>query len=144
MNGLPQDKRGVGEFTSSLLLIFIMVSLGVGIYAYGSSYFSVMGDDFQLQISLDKKRVEERFVVTATYPDASGKLNIVTYNYGKWEVIISAVYVDGDLDSEPNLSIDVNEIGYIETLNSYEIGQDPVKVTIVSQRGTVVEVQYSA
>ena len=92
---LFHDKRGVSEIVASLIIILIVSVAGAGLYAYSLNAFSSSGSSFQLQISGREERAQERFSIIAVWWDTVDQLNLTVLNYGKIELAIDAVYIDG-------------------------------------------------
>ena len=93
-----RDKRGVSEIVASLIIVLIVCVAGAGLYAYSLNAFSSSGSSFLLQTSGREERARERFSIIAVWWDNStgqDKMNITVLNYGKIELAIDAVYIDG-------------------------------------------------
>ena len=91
-----RGKRGVSEVISSLIIILIVSVAGAGLYAYSLNAFNSSGSSFQLQTSAREERALERLLITAIWRNVTDDyLNVTILNYGKIELVIDAVYIDG-------------------------------------------------
>jgi len=95
-----RDKRGISEVIASLILILVVSAAGVILYTYSLNTFSSTGSSFQLQTSLREEQARERLVITAVWWDAVDLLNVTVLNYGKIDLVIDTVYIDGTQVSE--------------------------------------------
>lgn len=95
MSDLIRNKRGLSEIVSSLLLILIVASAGVVIYAYSIGAFNVSASHFQLQTQLGEERVRERFQVIRVWWDTANQLNLTVLNHGDIGISVDAVYING-------------------------------------------------
>jgi len=91
-----RDKRGVSEIVASLIIILIVTVAGAGLYAYSLNAFSSSGSSFLLQTSGREDRARERLLITTVWWNVTTDyLNVTVLNYGKIELAIDAVYIDG-------------------------------------------------
>lgn len=91
-----RDKQGVSEIVASLIIILIVTVAGAGLYAYSLSAFSSSGSSFLLQTSGREERAQERLVITTVWWNVTTNyMNVTVLNYGKIELAIDAVYMDG-------------------------------------------------
>ncbi len=91
-----RNKRGVSEIVASLIILLIVTVFGAGLYAYSLNAFSSSGSSFLLQTSGREERARERLLITTVWWNVSNDyLNITILNYGKIELAIDAVYIDG-------------------------------------------------
>lgn len=88
------DKRGVSEIIASLMMVLIVSVAGVALYSYSLSAFSSSGSSFQLQTDQREERARERFSMIAVWRDGD-QLNLTVLNYGKIDLAIDAVYING-------------------------------------------------
>jgi len=95
-----RDKRGISEVIASLILILVVSAAGVILYTYSLNTFSSTGSSFQLQTSLREEQARERLVITAVWWDTVDLLNVTVLNYGKIDLVIDTVYIDGTQVSE--------------------------------------------
>jgi len=91
-----RDKRGVSEIVASLIIVLIVTVAGAGLYAYSLNAFSSSGSSFLLKTSGREERAQERLLITAVWWNVTnGYMNVTVLNYGKIELTIDAVYIDG-------------------------------------------------
>jgi len=95
-----RDKRGISEVIASLILILVVSAAGVILYTYSLNTFSSTGSSFQLRTGLREEQARERLVITAVWWDTSDLLNVTVLNYGKIDLVIDTVYIDGTRVSE--------------------------------------------
>lgn len=95
VRSLFPNERGVSEIIASLILILIVSAAGVLAYSISLSSFSSSTSIFQLQTSQREEKVRERFAIVAVWWDLASQLNLTVLNYGKIEVTVDAVYVEG-------------------------------------------------
>jgi len=89
------DKRGVSEVIASLMMILIVSVVGTALYSYSLDTFSSSWSSFLLWTNRREEEARERFSVIAVWWDNGNELNLTILNYGKIELAIDAVYVDG-------------------------------------------------
>ncbi len=93
------DRRGVAEFIAMLIILLVVVSLSVSLYAYSTGVFSSVGSNYQHEVSESKDRVEERFMVTAVYPETIRNYSDATLK--------NVVLINGTTDPpDPNASLE--------------------------------------
>lgn len=95
LHALFRDRRGVSEVIASLILVLIVSVAGVVLYAYSLSALGSSSSYFQLQTSKEEEIARERFSIIAIWWDTASQLNLTVHNYGKIEIAIDAVYVNG-------------------------------------------------
>jgi archaellum component FlaF (FlaF/FlaG flagellin family) len=89
-------KRGVSEVIGSLIIILIVSVTGAGLYTYSLNAFNSSRSSFLLQTSEREERVLERLLITTVWWNVTNDyLNVTVLNYGKIELAIDAVYIDG-------------------------------------------------
>jgi len=89
------DKRGVSEVVASLLMILVVSVAGAFLYSYSMEEFGSSWSSFALQTNKREEQARERFSVIAVWWDNANQLNLTILNYGKVELAIDAVYIDG-------------------------------------------------
>lgn len=136
-----RDKRGISEVIASLILILVVSAAGVILYTYSLNTFSSTGSSFQLRTSLREEQARERLVITAVWWDTVDLLNVTVLNYGKIDLVIDTVYIDGTRVFEYSdgrgevvrtgelISVKFTSPVPIEDEQTYEI-------TVVSKRGS--------
>jgi len=77
-------------------MVLIVSVAGSGLYAYSLNAFSSSGSSFLLQTSGREERARERLLITTVWWNVTNDyMNITILNYGKIELAIDAVYIDG-------------------------------------------------
>jgi flagellin-like protein len=96
-SSLFRDRRGVSEIIASLILVLIVTAAGTVAYSMSLNSFSQSSSLFQLQTGQREEQARERFAVIAVSWDATepNRLNLTVLNYGKTDVTVDAVYVNG-------------------------------------------------
>lgn len=92
---LLHDKRGVSEVVASLMTILIVSIAGTALYSYSMNTLGSSWSSFLLKTKSREERAQERLSITAVWWDTSNQLNLTILNYGKIELAIDAVYIDG-------------------------------------------------
>lgn len=78
------------------MMILIVSIAGTALYAYSVSSLSLSGSSFQLEAAQKKELARERLLITTVWWNVSTNyMNITVLNYGKIELVIDAVYIDG-------------------------------------------------
>ena len=95
LRSLIRDKRGVSEVVASLIIILVVSIAGTALYSYSTDAFSSSWSSFGLQTARREEQAQERFSIIAVWGDNVDQLNLTILNYGKIELAIDAVYVDG-------------------------------------------------
>ena len=96
---LFHDRQGVSEIVASLILILIVSTAGVVAYSYSLGAFSSSNSLLQLQTNQKEEQARERFSITAVWWNTTNQLNLTVLNYGKIDLTIDAVYINGTLAS---------------------------------------------
>lgn len=142
LGSLLRDKRGVSEVVASLMLILIVAAAGAILYAYSLTTFSSAGSLFQLQMDRGEERARERFVIVAVWwRGADNQLNLTILNYGKIDLAIDAVYIDGtpvtDFSSGQGTTITTEKLGCINFTSPAAIQDEQTyEITAVTKRGS--------
>jgi len=96
LRSLFHDKQGVSEVVASLAMILVVSIAGTALYAYSMDTFSSSGGSYQLQTAQREERARERLLITSVWWNAiTDYMNVTVLNYGKIELTIDAVYIDG-------------------------------------------------
>jgi archaellum component FlaF (FlaF/FlaG flagellin family) len=77
----------------------IVSAAGVILYSYSLGAFNSSSSLYQLQTSSREERARERFSIVAVWWDAASQLNLTILNYGRIDITIDAVYVNGTVVS---------------------------------------------
>jgi len=137
-------KRGVSEVIGSLIILLIVSVAGAGLYTYSLNAFNSSGSSFQLQMSEREERALERLLITAVWWNVTNDyLNVSVLNYGKIELVIDAVYIDGRQVSASTYtngkgeSVAVRSLVYVKFTSPISIidGQT-YEISVVSERGS--------
>jgi flagellin-like protein len=143
------DKRGVSEIIASLILILIVSVAGVVAYSISLSAFSSSSGSFQLQTIQREERTRERFAIIAVWWNTTNQLNLTILNYGRIELAVDVVYVDGTPASS-YLSGKGVKTGTWNLTNVRFISSVPIQsgqtygIAAVSERGSKNEIFWKA
>jgi len=78
------------------LLVLIVASAGVAIYAYSVTAFNTSSSHFQQQTQLDEARTRERLQIIRVWCDTNNQLmNLTILNHGDIGIAVDAVYING-------------------------------------------------
>jgi len=105
---MPRRRRAVSEIIASLMLLFIVSALGTTLYSYTLTITQGQHDELTSEMSRAADRAQERVKVMAVWWSGAGDLlNVTLLNYGRSDVEVSDVYVNG----ERGLFVDYEEDG---------------------------------
>jgi len=90
-----RNNRGISEIIASLLLLLIVSVAGAALYSFSLSAFSSSSSTFQQQIDQREEQARERFQITAVWWNTVNQLNLTILNYGKIDIAVDAVYING-------------------------------------------------
>jgi len=76
-------------------MILIVSTVGTVLYSYSTSALNLSWGSFQLQTNKREEQARERFSIIAIWWDKGNQLNLTILNYGKIELAIDAVYIEG-------------------------------------------------
>jgi archaellum component FlaF (FlaF/FlaG flagellin family) len=89
-------RRGVSEIISTIIIILIVSVSGSLLFAYSSGFFQEQQDSILRESELSVSQAEERVKVsTILWNGVDDDLNIAVYNYGKGDLAINDIYVNG-------------------------------------------------
>ena len=89
--------RAVSEVIASLVLLLIVVVLGTFLYGYSLSAMGEQQSSFKGEVGMQAERAQERFKLIAAWWSGSGDLlNLTILNYGKLDIKIVDIYVNGE------------------------------------------------
>ncbi len=88
-------KRGVAEVIGSLVIILIVTIAGVGVYAYSLNAMSASSSNLNQKTNQLSELAQERFEIIRVWSNSQNHVNITVLNYGKTDLTIAAVYVNG-------------------------------------------------
>jgi len=146
------DKRGVSEVVASLIIMLIVTVAGAGLYAYSLNAFSSSGSSFLLQTSGREERAREQLLITTVWWNVSNDyLNITILNYGKIELVIDAVYIDGNQVSASaftdgkGTTVTAENLVYVKLTSPVSIVDgETYEIIAVSERGSRDVVYWEA
>ncbi len=149
LSRLIHDKRGVSEIIGSLLVILIVATAGVAVYAYSVDAFNSSSSHFQQQTRLDEERLRERILIPRVWGDAPNQLNVTVLNYGKIDIAIDAVYINGTAVTAflegRGVFTGVGELVGVKCTSPIAIQSGSVyEITVVTERGGKVTVYWTA
>ena len=90
-----RNNRGISEIIASLLLLLIVSVAGAALYSFSLSAFSSSSSTFQQQTIQREEQARERFQITAVWWNTVNQLNLTILNYGKIDIAVDAVYING-------------------------------------------------
>lgn len=89
-------RRGVSEIIASLMLILIVSVLGTVLYSYTLSTTLSKYNAIQDETHRHAEIVQEHFTILAAWWSGSGnEITLTVLNYGKLDVKLVDIYVDG-------------------------------------------------
>ena len=89
-------RRGVSEIISTIIIILIVSVSGSVLFVYSSGFFQEQQDSVLRESELSVNQAEEKFRVSSVlWNGVDDDLDIAVYNYGKADLKITDVYVDG-------------------------------------------------
>lgn len=90
-------RRGVSEIISTIIIILIVSVAGSLLFTYSSVQFQGQQDRAIRENKLSADQAQERFRFTAVWWNGNDDLlNITVYNYGKLDIDISDIYINGE------------------------------------------------
>jgi len=92
---LLRDRRGVSEVVASLIMILIVSIVGAALYSSSVNTFGSSSSSFLVQTKRREELARERFSIIAVWWDNNNQLNLTILNYGRIDLAIDAVYIDG-------------------------------------------------
>jgi len=145
---LFHDKRGVSEIIASLIIVLIVSIAGVALYSYSLGAFSSSSSSLQLQTDQREEQARERFSIIAVWWDAVDQLNLTILNYGKIELAINAVYIDGtmvSISSGREITAGTGKLISVKFTSPVSIQDEKTyEIIAVSERGSKNAVYWKA
>lgn len=134
------------------MMILIVSIAGTALYAYSVSSLGSSGSSFQLETAKKEELARERLLITTVWWNVSTNyMNVSILNYGKIELVIDAVYIDG---TQVSVSAYTDGIGETTTKGSLVSVKftSPVPITVdqtyeitaVTERGSRDVVYWEA
>jgi archaellum component FlaF (FlaF/FlaG flagellin family) len=145
---LFRDMRGVSEVVASLIIILVVSVAGTVLYSFSIEAFNSSWSAFFLQTKGKEEQAKERLSIIAVWWDNNSQLNLTVLNYGKIELAVDAVYVDGlkaTVTEGRGTVIVRQETVQIEFTSPVSIQDgETYEIAVVSQRGSKVAVYWKA
>lgn len=146
---LTRSKKGLSEIVASLMLILIVTIAGVIVYAYSVSVIGSSSSNFDLQTTQSEDLAKERFQIIRVWSNGQNQLNLTVLNYGKTDLTINAVYVNGtavaQFVSGNGVAIGVDQLVNVKFTLPFTIQSGSlIEILAVSARGGKNTVIYSA
>jgi len=89
-------RRGVSEIISTIIIILIVSVAGSLLFTYSSVLFQRQQDTAIRENKLSTVQAQELFRFSAVWWNGNDDLlNVTVYNYGKLDIDISDIYIDG-------------------------------------------------
>jgi len=76
-------------------MILIVSIVGAALYSNSVNMFGASSSSFLVQMERREESARERFSIVAVWWDNGNQLNLTILNYGKIDLAIDAVYIDG-------------------------------------------------
>jgi flagellin-like protein len=149
VRSLVHNKRGVSEIIASLILILIVSAAGVLAYSISLAAFSSSTSDFQLQTDQREEQARERLAIVAVWWDMSNQLNLTVLNYGRIDLAVDKVYVNGTVAatylSGKGVKTGTWKVVSVRLVSPVTIvsGQT-YEMIVVSERGSKNEISWQA
>jgi hypothetical protein len=142
------DNRAVSEVVASLVILLIVSIAGTVLYSYSMNLFNSYWSSFGLQIKGREEQVLEKLTIIAIWWDRGNTLNLTVLNYGKIELSIDAIYINGIkalIKGGNGVVIVNNEKINIKITSPISIlDEETYQVVAVSERGTRDEILWKA
>jgi flagellin-like protein len=135
-----RNNRGISEIIASLLLLLIVSVAGAALYSFSLSAFSSSSSTFQQQIDQREEQARERFQITAVWWNTVNQLNLTILNYGKIDIAVDAVYINGtptSISSGRGATVGTGELFSVKLAFSVLIQDGQTyEIVAVSERGS--------
>jgi flagellin-like protein len=135
-----RNNRGISEIIASLLLLLIVSVAGAALYSYSLSAFSSSSSTFQQQTIQREEQARERFQITAVWWNTVNQLNLTILNYGKIDIAVDAVYINGtpaSISSGRGATVGTGELVTVKLAFSVLIQDGQTyEIVAVSERGS--------
>lgn len=145
---LMRNKKGLSEIIASLLLILIVTSAGVVVYAYSVKVIGSSSSNFNLQNAQNEEQAQERFQIIRVWSSNQNQLNLTILNYGMTDLTIVAVYINGtsvtQFISGNAVTIGVDQLINVRFTSPLTVQSGSLQILAVSQRGGKNTVFYGA
>jgi flagellin-like protein len=151
---LRSNKKGVSEIIASLLLILIITSAGVVVYAYSINAFGSSSSHFQQQTHMDEEQTLERLQIIRVWWDNLNQFNLTVLNCGEINWVINAIYINGiavngiQVTDSSGVSVDFTGLGQlalVKFISPITITSGSVyEIIVVTERGGRTSVNWKA
>ncbi|MFW6117060.1 MAG: hypothetical protein ACOC6G_00560 [Thermoproteota archaeon] len=139
-----ENRRGVSEVISALILLFIVSATGIALYAISNSMTGSQTTEVLGYTEREMEEVREQFEIVKIKSEADS-WNLTVFNYGLTDITISRVYTNGEESASPDLPKPIysSTIGFIN-IGTAEINfnADVQVINLVSERGVTYEYEY--
>jgi flagellin-like protein len=143
-----RNNRGISEIIASLLLLLIVSVAGAALYSFSLSAFSSSSSTFQQQTIQREEQARERFQITAVWWNTVNQLNLTILNYGKIDIAVDAVYINGtpaSISSGRGATVGTGELVSVKLAFSVLIQDGQTcEIVAVSERGSKNAVYWKA
>jgi len=141
------NKKGVAEVIGSLIIILIVAIAGTVAYAYSISVMSASSSSFELRTEKYQDQLQERFQIIRVWSNNQDLINITVHNYGKTDLTIIALYLNGtaieDYLSGLDSTIGTGQLLNVRFKTPFQIDSDSsLEILAISQRGGKTSVLY--
>ena len=146
---LLRNRRGVSEIIASLIMILVVSAGGVVVYSFSLEAFSTSSSLHELQTSQREEQAKERFlIVVIRNTTMTDQLNVTVLNYGRTELTIVAVYVNGTNSTDltgGGIAVGTGQLTSVQFVSSIPIGTgDAYEVAVVSKQGSENVIYWKA
>ena len=135
---LMRNKKGLSEIIASLLLILIVTSAGVVVYAYSVKVIGSSSSNFNLQNAQNEEQAQERFQIIRVW-SSQNQFNLTILNYGMTDLTIVAVYINGtavtQFISGNAVTIGADQLINVRFTSPLTVQSGSLQILAVSQRG---------
>jgi hypothetical protein len=143
---LKESRKGVAEVVGSLIIILIVAIAGVIVYAYSVDVIGTTSSRFSLQTAQNEELIQERFEIVRVWSNQD-IVNITVLNYGRTDLSIVSVYVNGTAvsiyDSGNSITIGPGQLVNVQFVSPLEIPVDSyLEILAISERGGKNTVLY--
>jgi DUF971 family protein len=94
--GLLHSRRGISEVLASLTLLLVIVSVATIFYSYSLTTMDSQRIALSSKVQAESDQAQERFrIISLLWPGSGDSLSVVVLNYGKLDIKVTDVYVQG-------------------------------------------------
>jgi DUF971 family protein len=138
---LLHGRRAVSEVLASLTLLLVVVSVATIFYSYSLTTMDSQRIALSSKVQAESDQAQERFrIISLLWSGTGDSLSVVVLNYGKLDIKITDVYVQGrkvvSYSEGHNEAIYTSEWGRIGFISPAPISTgSEYELVIVSERG---------